>query len=363
MSKMALEHNALNFAQGFPDFDVSETLVSSVQFHMKAGRNQYAPSIGVESLRLQIAKMTKDLYGFCPNAEKEITIFSGATEALYATLTALINPGDEVILFDPAYDCYDPVIRLNGAVPIHINLTDSDFSIPWGKVESKINHRTKAIIINNPHNPTGAVFSREDLQKLEEIAHSNDLLVISDEVYHNMIYDNKNHESVLKFQNLKDRSIAIFSFGKTFHATGWKVGYAIASEAIMKEIRKVHQFVTFSVSTPVQYALSDYLEDRENYLGLSSFFEKKRDLFLSAIAPSRFKPVSCSGTYFQVLRYDELTNKKDMILAEEMTIEKKLASIPLSVFYEDDTDNKLLRFCFAKGEDTIKKAAKILNSL
>ena len=363
MSKMAIEHQAINLSQGFPDFPVSEKLIELIHQNMKLGHNQYAPMPGVPALRKIIAKVVEQTYQRLTDFETEVTITAGGTEAIYSTITALIGPSDEVILFDPSYDCYSPAIRLNGGIPIHINLKPPHFAIDWQEVKDKITTRTRMIMVNTPHNPTGAVLHESDLKTLEEIALMHNLLVLSDEVYERIIFDDEIHQSILKFPALAKQSIAVFSFGKTFHATGWKVGYTIASETLTREIRKAHQFVTFSVNTPIQFALAEYMTHPENYLSLRKFYQQKRDFFLNQIKGSSFRPMQCLGSYFQLLSYDTVSNKTEMEMATWMTQEKKLAPIPVSAFYKDGSDQKLLRFCFAKGDDTLRKAGEILKNI
>jgi methionine transaminase len=363
MSKMALEHQAINLSQGFPDFPVSEKLIDLIYQNMKAGHNQYAPMPGVPVLRKIIAEVIDKTYQRSTDFETEITITAGGTEAIFSTIAALVNQGDEVIMFDPAYDCYDPAIRLNGGVPIHINLKPPTFAIDWQEVKSKISSRTRMIMINTPHNPTGAVLTESDLLTLQEIALSNNLIVLSDEVYERIIFDRLAHQSILKFPQLLAQSVAVFSFGKTFHATGWKVGYVVAPESITREIRKTHQFVTFSVNTPTQFALAEYMADSENYLQLGKFYQEKRDYFLEQIKNSSFEVLPCHGSYFQLLSYKGISQKRETEMAEWMTKEKKLAPIPVSAFYKDGSDQQLLRFCFAKGEQTLERAGKILSAI
>jgi methionine aminotransferase len=361
MSRMALEHGAINLSQGFPDFPVSEKLIDLINQKMKDGHNQYAPMPGVPALRKAIAKVVQSTYQRPTDFENEITITAGGTEAIFATIAALIGAGDEVILFDPSYDSYAPAIRLNGGIPVHLNLSPPDFSIDWNEVKKKITSRTRMIMVNTPHNPAGSVLSASDLIALEKISIENDLIVLSDEVYEQIIFENKIHESVLKYPSLRERSIAVFSFGKTFHATGWKVGYTVASENLTREIRKAHQFITFSVNTPVQLALAEYLADPENYLHLRKFYQQKRDFFLNEIKGTSLRPMPCFGSYFQLLSYEG--KKSDTEMADWMTKEMKLAPIPDSAFYKDKFDHKLLRFCFAKGEETLRKAGKILQNI
>jgi methionine aminotransferase len=360
MSKMALDHGAINLSQGFPDFPVSDKIVELIYANLKAGNNQYAPMPGVPALRKAIADVVTKTYERTTNPETEITITAGGTEALFSTIAALVRPGDEVILFDPSYDSYDPAIRLNGGIPVHINLKFPTFHIDWDEVKQKITSRTKMIMINTPHNPTGAVLSENDLKSLQEIVLKHNLIVLSDEVYERIIFGSIKHQSVLKYPSLAERCIAVFSFGKTFHATGWKIGYTVASENLTREIRKAHQFITFSVNTPVQFALAEYMMEPENYLSLGSFYQRKRDYFLDQIKGSSFEPMACNGSYFQLLSYKTVSKKSDMEMAEWLTKECKLASIPVSVFYGDKTDNSLLRFCFAKNESTLEKAGAIL---
>jgi methionine aminotransferase len=348
MSQLAQNHQAINLSQGFPDFPVSEELVELIHQSMKAGHNQYAPMPGMPALRQVIADTVEQTYRRATNWETEITITAGGTEALFSTIAALVNPGDEVILFDPSYDCYGPAIRLNGGIPVAINLEAPDFSIDWKEVESHIRKATRMIIINTPHNPSGSVLGETDLKNLERIANSYDLIVLSDEVYERIIFDDLSHESVLKFAGLASRSVAVFSFGKTFHATGWKIGYTVAAPALTAEIRKAHQFVTFSVNTPIQFALASYMREPLNYLGLGKFYQQKRDFFLEQIKGSSFQPLPCHGSYFQLLSYRTISDKGEMEMAEWLTEEHRLAAIPVSAFYHNKRDNRLLRFCFAK---------------
>ncbi len=363
MSALSNECGAINLAQGFPDFPVSEKLVERVHYYMKAGKNQYAPMPGTPELRNQIAEVVIDTYDRPTDPAEEITVFAGGTEALFATFTSLIHPGDEVIVFDPAYDSYDPVIRLAGAQPVHIRLNPPSFHIPWDEVRAKINSRTSAIVINTPHNPTGSIISADDLMNLEQVAEQNDLYIISDEVYERILFPGNTHHSVLRSETLRKRAVAIFSFGKTFHATGWKIGYAVACPEITTELRKVHQFVTFTVNTPIQLAMADHMKNPENYLHLGQFFHRKQKLFSSALDGSIFEPLDCFGTYFQMVRLRETLDISDHEFAEKMTREDGVAAIPVSAFYEDGYNAGLLRFCFAKGEETLLKAAEILQKV
>lgn len=360
MSKMAQEHEAINLSQGFPDFPVSDVLIELIHQNMKAGNNQYAPMPGVPALRSIIAETISSTYHRSVDPETEITITAGGTEALFSTIAGLVSAGDEVILFDPSYDSYGPAIRLNGGTPVVVNLVAPDFSITWDEVESKINGKTRMIIVNTPHNPSGAVLKAADLKRLEAIAEKHDLIVLSDEVYERIIFDEEVHESVLKYKGLASRAVAVFSFGKTFHATGWKVGYAVAPAVLTREIRKSHQFITFSVNTPVQWALAAFMKEPDNYTGLGRYYQRKRDAFLDQVKGSSFEPLPCKGSYFQLLSYRGVSRKPEMEMAEWLTKEHKLASIPVSAFYMDKHDDCLLRFCFAKQDDTLMRAGEIL---
>jgi methionine transaminase len=363
MSKMALDCGAINLSQGFPDFSIDKEIIKLVNQFMTADHNQYAPMPGTPALRRAISEVIKRSYGIDRDPENEITITSGATEAIYAVIAAFIAPGDEVIVFDPAYDSYNPVIRLNGGIPIHINLLYPDFSVDWDAVRSRISNRTKMIVINTPHNPSGAVMTESDMKELESIVIKHDLLVLSDEAYERLIFDGAVHQSVLRFPGLSSQSLAVFSFGKTFHATGWKIGYVSAPAHLTEEIRKTHQFIVFSVNTPIQLALAEYLKDPKHYETLAVFYQKKRDFFLDRVRGSSFVPLPCRGSYFQILSYDNISKKREVEMAEELTRKHKVASIPVSVFYQDKTDHRTLRFCFAKKEETLEKACDILRTI
>ena len=363
MTKMANENGAINLSQGFPDFEIDPKLIGLVNKFMIAGFNQYATMPGVASLRQILADVIKNSYQRVVSWETDITITSGATEGIYACVSAFVSSGDEVIVFDPAYDSYDPAIRLNGGIPIHINLTFPGYSIDWDVVKRKISPRTRMVIINTPHNPTGSVLKRSDLEELDRVALKHNLIVLSDEVYDRLMYDGLQHQSVLTLPGLASRSVAIFSFGKTFHATGWKMGYVVAPEHLSQEVRKTHQFIVYSVNTPIQYAFAEYLKTSENYTGLGSFYQEKRDFFLSTMSGSSFEPLKTEGSYFQLFSYGNISRLPDVQMAEEMTRKHKVACIPLSVFYKDKTDNGLLRFCFAKKNETLEKAAGILRKM
>jgi methionine transaminase len=360
MSKMAADHNAINLSQGFPDFPISEQLIAFVHEGMQKGMNQYAPMPGLPILREAIADKLHTTYGIECSGEDEITITAGGTQALYATFTAIINEDDEVIIFDPAYDSYDPVVRLNHGKPIHLKLKTPDFSVDWNEVEESINSRTKAIVINTPHNPSGAVLSHDDMLRLQKIIIDNNLYLVSDEVYEHIIFDGLVHNSALKYPELRKRTIAIYSFGKTFHATGWKTGYMVAQPEITVELRKMHQFAVFGANSAIQYGVAKYMQDGDHYSYLSDFYQAKRDEFASFMSQTKLTPVPCHGTYFQLYSYENISDLHDMEMAEWLTKEHKVATIPASVFYGDGKDIKYLRFCFAKSTETMEKAAELL---
>ena len=363
MSKLAVDHNAINLSQGFPDFACNEDLIALVNKYMKAGHNQYAPMPGLIGLREQLAEKTETLYGTKYDPDTEITITAGATQAIYTAISAIIREGDEVIIFEPAYDCYQPAIELNGGKTIYMQLQAPDYTIDWESVKKMINHHTKMIIINTPHNPTGSIMSVADMMMLQKIVQGTDIIIISDEVYEHIIFDQQLHQSVARFPILAERSFIISSFGKTYHTTGWKMGYCVAPKNLMAEFRKVHQFLVFSCNTPIQYALTDFLKQKEQYLELGNFYQKKRDFFIDAIKGSRFELIPAAGTYFQLLNYKSLSKEKDAEYAIRLTKEFGIASIPISVFYHEQVDNHVLRFCFAKKEETLAKAAEILNKI
>jgi methionine transaminase len=363
MSKMALDYNAINLSQGFPDFSIDKEIIDLVYKYMLQGHNQYAPMPGVVTLREQISQVLAGTYQYSADPDSEITITAGATEGIFAAISAFVNPGDEVILFDPSYDSYDPAIRLNGGTPDPINLTYPNFAIDWDLVKKKISKKTRMIMVNTPHNPSGSVLKPDDLLELEKIALNNNIIVLSDEVYERLIYDGLKHQSALSSPGLASQTIAVYSFGKTFHATGWKAGYIVAPQHLTAEIRKTHQFIVFAVNTPVQFALAEYLKNPTHYQSLGNFYQRKRDFFLQHLKGSSLEPLPCHGSYFQVLSYRSLSDKPDVAMAEELTKKLKVASIPISVFYKDKTDNRLLRFCFAKKEETLEKACEILREL
>ncbi|WP_299383474.1 methionine aminotransferase [uncultured Lacinutrix sp.] len=363
MSALANKHNAINMSQGFPNFKSDQKLIDLVSQAMNSGYNQYAPMPGNIELRKAIANKMELLYKSTYNPETEITVTAGATQAIYTIISAFIRPKDEAIIFRPAYDCYEPAIEVNGGKTISIQLNAPDYKVNWEEVATHFSSKTKMIIINTPQNPSGSVFSKADMLALQKLTENTNCIVLSDEVYEHIIYDGLEHESACKFPDLKARSFITASFGKTFHNTGWKVGYCCAPKVLMDEFKKVHQFNVFSVNHPTQKALADYLKEPNNYLGLSAFYQTKRDLFLSLIKDSRFKFTPAKGTYFQVLDFSEITQESDIDFAKRLTIEHGLASIPLSVFNNNKKDDKVLRFCFAKTDDTLKKAAEIINNI
>lgn len=363
MSGLAREYNAINLSQGFPDFPISKELIGLVNDNMLKGNNQYAPMQGVLALREQISQMFFDKYHSLYNPESEITITAGATQGLFSAITAFIKPGDEVIVFEPAYDSYAPAVRLQGGMVKFAKLKEPDYSIDWDTLPALISSNTRMIIINSPHNPTGSIISAEDLVKLETLITNRDIIVLSDEVYEHLIFDNLTHESVCKYPVLASHSLVIGSFGKTFHATGWKCGFVLAPANLTAEFRKVHQFVVFAVNTPVQYAIAEFLKNKENFIHLGSFYQEKRDLFLKLISTSRFKSLPAKGTYFQLLDYSAISDEKETEFAIRLTKEHGIASVPVSPFYHNQTDNKMLRFCFAKTTETLEQAAKILCSI
>lgn len=363
MTHLSNEQNAINLSQGFPNFPVSKELIDLVTKEMNSGFNQYSPMPGIIELREAIAEKVSNLYNLNYNPETEITITAGATEAIYGIISAFVNKGDEVIIFAPAYDSYAPTVEINGGKTIEIELYAPDFKIDWQKVKNSISDKTKMIIINTPHNPTGTVLSQKDMQSLETLVKNTNIIILSDEVYEHIIFDKKKHQSVALFKGLAERSFVVASFGKTFHATGWKTGYCIAPKELMHEFRKIHQFIVFSANHPMQKAIATYIKDPKNYLSLPDFFQEKRDFFLNAIKDSKFSIIPTNGTYFQLLGYENITEENDVDFAVRLTKEKKIASIPISVFYKNKIDKKVLRFCFSKNEETLLKAADILNQI
>jgi len=360
MSKMAHEYKAINLSQGFPDFACSKKLLSLVDKHMKLGHNQYSPLEGVPELREAISHKIDKMYSNKYDPETEINITAGATQAIYTAITALVHEGDEVIVLEPAYDCYVPAIELSGGIPVYVEMKGKNYAVDWNEVKKVITHRTKMIVLCTPHNPSGSVLSSSDMDNLDKITRGTDIIVLSDEVYEHIIFDGYEHQSVARYPKLVDRSVIVYSFGKTFHATGWKLGYCVAPANIMKEFRKVHQWVVFTCNTPMQHAIAEYIQDEENYLGLYNFYQEKRDYFIELIKGSKFNIIPASGSYFQLLDYSAITDEKDTEYAIRLTQEFGVASIPMSVFYHKPVDNQRLRFCFAKEKGTLEKAAEKL---
>lgn len=360
MTALANAHGAINLSQGFPDFDISPDLIGKVHAHMRAGRNQYAPMQGVAVLREKIAEKVYCLYQAEYDPDSEITITSGATEAIFNAITAVVHPGDEVIVFEPAYDSYVPAIKLCAGVPVFIKLHPPDYHINWDEVGGAVNSKTRLIILNSPHNPTGAVLSGEDIASLIGIVRNTDIFILSDEVYEHIIFDGRVHESMCRYPELFERSFVVFSFGKMVHATGWKTGYCLAPEKLSQEFQKIHQFVTFASNTPIQYALADFISMPDAYSNLSVFYQDKRDFFRSLIRGSQFTILPCRGSYFQLLDYSNLSDEPEETFARRLTTEFGVAAIPPSAFYQDKDDHRVLRFCFAKTSQTLEAAAERL---
>ncbi|WP_431637455.1 pyridoxal phosphate-dependent aminotransferase [Dyella sp. KULCS107] len=361
MSQLAAEHKAVNLGQGFPDFEPPQALRDAVTRAMADGRNQYAPGIGLASLREEIARKTQRLYGHAVNPDTEITVTSGATEAIFAAIAALVRQGEEVIVFDPAYDCYEPAIDLQGARAVHIPLSQPDFSIDWQRVRDAITPRTRMILINSPHNPSGAVLSAADLDALAEIVRDTDIVVLSDEVYEHIVFDGAAHQSVLRHPELAARSVVVSSFGKTYHCTGWKVGYAVAPAALSNEFRKVHQYLTFCTFHPAQVAFAEFMASTpEHYLELPAFYQAKRDRFRALLAPSRFKLLDVPGGYFQLVDYSAIRDEDDLAFCQWLVREGGVAAIPLTPFCATPPGTRLARLCFAKSDATMEAAAERL---
>lgn len=361
MSQLALDCEAINLSQGFPDFAAPEALLDRVTHHLRAGHNQYAPMAGVPELRQQIALKTERMYERRTDPDTEVTVTSGATAALFTAIEAFVGPGDEVILFDPAYDSYDPAVTLAGGRAVHVPLRAPAFAPDWDRVADAIGGRTRMIVLNTPHNPTGAVLDEQDMQTLAGLVESTDIVLLGDEVYEHIIFDGRSHASLLRYPELAQRSLVVSSFGKTFHMTGWKIGYCVAPPHLSAEFRRIHQYVQFCVVTPMQHALADFLAGgAQHYLELPAFYEAKRDAFCEMLGPSRFRLTPSAGTYFQVADYSDINSERDTEFARRMTIEAGVASIPISVFYDSPPDEHLLRFCFAKDTQTLERATEIL---
>ncbi|MCH2022534.1 MAG: methionine aminotransferase [Saprospiraceae bacterium] len=360
MSALSNQYNAINLSQGFPNFDCDERLKKLVASYINRGYNQYCPMTGAAPLVERLAIKIQQLYGIEYDPKNEINITSGATQAIFSTIHAFIHSGDEVIIVEPAYDCYQPSILLAGGVVVPYQIKAPDWKIDWKEFEKLLSPKTRMIILNTPHNPSGSILEDNDFLSLQKIVKDTDIVILSDEVYEHMVFDDKKHCSILEYPALRKRSLATFSFGKTLHATGWKLGYIVGDATLMHEFRKIHQFDVFTSNTPFQYAIADYLEDESTYLDLPNFFQTKRDFFLNSIEQSPFKYLPSSGTYFQVADYSDISDEPDTEFARRMTIEYGVAVIPISVFYHNNLDNRVVRFCFAKTEDVLQKAAEMI---
>ncbi len=364
ISALAQAHEALNLGQGFPDFDGPDYLRERMSYYVDAGYNQYPPMAGIGPLREQIALKVERCYQRRLDTDREITVVPGATEALFCAIMCSINRGDEVIIFDPAYDSYEPAIRLAGGIARRIPLASPDFSIDWSRVHDAVNANTRMLVLNSPHNPTGAVLSAEDISQLKSLVSQYDILLLADEVYEHLIYDGETHHSLLLHDQLYQRAFVVSSFGKTYHVTGWKTGYCVAPPALTAEFRKVHQFVTFVGVTPIQWALADFMAEYPDYASkLAGFYQAKRDRFCQAMTQSRFRFRPCRGSYFQLMDYAAISDRGDMAMAQWLTMDIKVAAIPISVFYEQPPKQRYLRFCFAKDDDTLLEAAARLANL
>jgi methionine aminotransferase len=360
MSRLAAETGAINLSQGYPEFGAPPELFDLVHRHMRAGANQYAPMAGAIPLREAIARKVEALYGTCYDPEHEITVTAGGTQAIFTAIVALVRPGDEVLLFEPAYDSYAPSVVLSGGTPVRARLRFPEYAPDWAEVRRLVSPRTRMIVVNTPHNPSGAVWSEADVRALAALVEGTSIVVLSDEVYEHMVFDGRRHESCARHPDLAARTVVASSFGKTYHVTGWKVGYVLAPRELMTEFRRAHQFVVFTVNTPVQLALADWVADASRYLELAAFYQRKRDLFRAGVAATRLRLLPCCGTYFQLASYAGLTDERDAALAERLTREAGVASIPVSAFYEEPPGDPVLRFCFAKNDDTLARACERL---
>lgn len=363
MGQLAAQHRAINLSQGYPNFGADPKLLELVNNALKEGYNQYAPMPGIYSLRETIANKIESLYGKVYHPENELTITAGATQAIFTAISAFIRPGDEVIVFKPAYDCYEPAIELYGGKVVPVQLSTPEFKIDWQQLRNKITPSTKMVVINSPHNPSGTLLPEEDMVQLQKLLRGTNIILLSDEVYEHIVFDGLPHESAAKYPDLASRSLICASFGKTFHVTGWKLGYIAGPKELMKEFQKVHQYNVFSVNHPMQKGVTAYLKNEQHYLELSTFYQEKRDYFLNAIRGSRFGFTPSKGTYFQVLEYSSITDENDIDFSKRLIKEHKIASIPISVFNLNQEDNRQLRFCFAKTKDTLNRAAEIINEI
>ncbi|WP_080054097.1 methionine aminotransferase [Spirosoma aerolatum] len=363
MSKLASEVGAINLSQGFPGFDCSPELVGLVETYMRKGFNQYAPMTGVPALREALAQKTFEQYKVAYNPDTEITVTSGATEAIFAAIASVVRPGDEVIVLEPAYDSYVPAIELNGGVPVYVTLTPPQYAVDWEVVRQKITAKTRMVLVNTPHNPTGYTWTTDDLNQLAELIRDRPIWLMSDEVYEHILFDGRTHHSLMTHPELQERTFVVGSFGKTFHITGWKIGYCLAPAELTTEFRKIHQYLTFSTVTPIQYALADYLQNPTHYQQLPDFYQRKRDVFLDGLKGSRFTCTPAEGSFFQTVSYKAITDESDYELAIRLTKEIRVAAIPVSVFYHQKNDYKILRFCFAKDDAILQEAAERLSRL
>lgn len=364
ISQLAQQHNAINLGQGFPDFDGPALLREKLNEYCQAGFNQYSPMTGVPKLREEISKKIKTLYDCDVDSETEVTVVPGATEALYCAITACVETGDEVIVFDPAYDCYEPAVTLCGGITRHIPLAAPSFAIDWQRVKETITSKTRMIVLNNPHNPTGAVMSADDLLALADLVRDTNIILLSDEVYEHLVFDGAKHQSLLRVPELAERSFVVSSFGKTYHVTGWKTGYCVAPKALTAELRKVHQYVTFVAVTPIQWALADFMASCPEFATeLAGFYQSKRDIFCEAMAGSRFTCIPTPGTFFQLADYSAIKDCSDTEMAEYLTTQAGVAAIPISVFYKQLPESRIVRFCFAKQDNTLREAAGLLSKL
>ena len=360
MSALAQKTGAVNLSQGFPDFDVDPQLLKLVSKYMAAGFNQYAPMAGALDLREAIAAKIERLYSAQYNVENEITVTAGATQAIFSAISALIVEGDEVIIFTPAYDCYEPAIDINGGKTIFVKLKSPNYKVDWSEVKRLVSRKTKMIILNTPHNPTGSIWDKQDMEELAHLTKGTGIILLSDEVYEHIIFENKEHQSVLKHKELRDRALVVASFGKTFHVTGWKLGYIVGPSSIMKEFKKVHQFNVFAVNHPIQAALADYIKHESSYNTIAPFYQEKRNYFEDLLSTSRFEVIKSEGSYFQLVSYKNISDEIDTDFCVRLTKERKVSAIPISVFYHNPVHEGVIRFCFAKKPDTLKKAAEIL---
>ncbi|WP_413506640.1 pyridoxal phosphate-dependent aminotransferase [Serratia proteamaculans] len=360
IGQLSAEHQALNLSQGAPNFACEPQLVEAVAQAMRAGHNQYAPMSGVAALRTALADKFERLYGARYDADEEITVIASASEGLYSAISALVHPGDEVIYFEPAFDSYAPIVRLQGATPVAIKLSLQDLHIDWDEVAAAINSKTRMIIVNSPHNPTGSVFGEHDIERLTALTRNTDIVILSDEVYEHVVFDGDIHHSMARHPQLAERSVIVSSFGKTYHVTGWRVGYCMAPAALMDEIRKVHQFMVFSADTPMQYAFAEALSNPQSYLGLAAFYQQKRDLLASALQNSRFELLPSRGSFFMLARFSGFSSESDNDFAVRLIREAKVATIPLSAFYSDGTNTGIIRLSFSKDNETLLEGARRL---